>query len=785
MTVDDFCKVVLFGFLWIVMLGLTSCSSDKTEDDSGNFTDVKQKWLAPVPKKAQLGNPVFLDGSYLLELNGIEPSGVALSWLRDELSQKSGWTETGTEKAGTVISLSIEKMHKNDEAYALDIAANSIKITGASSKGLNRGIARLLYIMNTPLIENAAGTRVKCPAIKLFDWPDFPLRGMHLQIAFKVNEQLVRKSINILAMLGYNMVVLEIGGRFESNSHPECTFKPCWTQKQLRNLVKFAKARGVMAIPAIEAIGHMGRAPQIFPILKKYKTGVTRTIGMDITHKDFYKVYFDMTDELIEIFEYPPYFHIGTDEFFDVAPILDKKSSNGVDALYADFLNKVNKYFEEKEIKTIIWHDMLLHNEQVNKGEPANGKLTYKALRNINKNIIIDYWCYGSLEEYKGLSLLKNQGFNVWATPWYAETATKQLCSQAWKLKANAILGSTWHGEFLWTDSFVTTAEYSWNASKADTEFIKYAPWIITNLLFYSRPEGLIKKKTANFSFSSNITPPKWVKHTFQKKEINSSGILFEIKNPCYLGTKTKPVLISDSTKIANKDGKLKLMIINPRNSMDGIEVNALNRDRKHKELIIYTPEMGKNTQQNIYGYELVVRDNKVVEIIKEEEGCEIPQDGYVISVHLVGFHKDRWLRGNLQLGDKVKLLKFNPVTKAASAHARLPLNKKRINNLAVFFTRLYPSTKTKKLAEFTVLMSDNSREKFTLKGDVFNWKYPSSNGKWTLWIAEQNINAPEKRTIALEWKQDKTKAQPVAISVDVFPAGRQCGLTILGGCTW
>ena len=48
----------------------------------------------------------------------------------------------------------------------------------------------------------------------------------------------------------------------------------------------------------------------------------------------------------------------------------------------------------------------------------------------------------------------------------------------------------------------------------------------------------------------------------------------------------------------------------------------------------VYTPDFGKTTGTNVYGAELTVVDGKVTKVVVGQGDSEIPENGYVISIH-------------------------------------------------------------------------------------------------------------------------------------------------------
>lgn len=76
--------------------------------------------------------------------------------------------------------------------------------------------------------------------------------------------------------------------------------------------------------------------------------------------------------------------------------------------------------------------------------------------------------------------------------------------------------------------------------------------------------------------------------------------------------------------------------------------IDGTNRRRLADELIVYTPENATHTATNIYGWEIVVDDGKVID--KVQGNALIPRTGYVLSGH---GRAAEWLR-SFEIGDLV-----------------------------------------------------------------------------------------------------------------------------------
>ena len=749
-------------------------------ENKGTCT-IDAKWLIPTPKKASLGKLVTLPSHYYFDDAKFSIPPNTKAWIRDDLRKKTGWRENQSPKGACAIKTVLLKPSRNNEYYTLTVSANSITLGAASRAGLYRAIGRLLCIIDSPLVTCLPDGSLRCPEITLSDWPDFPRRGMELQMSFKVNvnEDLIKKEVNALARLGFNFVVYEIGGRFESLKHPECSIKPWWTQKQLKDLMAYAKNRGLTPIPAINSIGHLERAPQIYPIWGPNKK-MKHPVIMDLSNPNFYNVYFDILDELSAIFEHPPYFHIGTDEFvhYKGVELLERATGESGDVAYAKFLNKAYRHLTKKNIKMVVWHDMLADPKKPHKWlEPAKGAMTWKAINNINKHIIINYWCYMYLKDYEILDRLVAKGFTVWASPWRGEKAIEGLCSQAHRLGIKTILGTTW-GKSPFT-LFAQTGEMTWNISGHHT--CDYEAF--HDSFFHCRGTKQIQTVSQISNTSGLILPSASfldrLKKVFPDMKMDASGIQLQITNPreFFLAGITPPPAVQPQNfkkYITNGDFKNLLIYAPKQHIWFAPTLGKFNTHRNTNYCVIYTPAYGNSTRTNNCGIEAAVRNGKIIRISRNGN-MRIPSDGFVISKH-GGEGRTFW--ETLKVGDRLALLLRNPSQPPVEPISLQLLPKKR--NLILFLTTEYPIDITRSLGKVEVVLSDGTKRALNLRSRSFFARKDTSGWRnWVAWSENKELNKIQ----ALEWKAPKgEKAYPTSVKVTASPEGVQSGLTVLGG---
>ena len=188
---------------------------------------------------------------------------------------------------------------------------------------------------------------VELPVVTVSDRPRYRWRGVLLDVArhFLPKHDVLR-FVDLAAMHKLNVVQLHLtddqGWRFEVRHFPELTQAGAWrrestvgtwrsgegdgtphggfyTRDDLREIVAYARARGITVIPEIDVPGHVEAAVAAYPFLGtvKQRRGVRTTWGIseDVLDPSEESLSFfrHVLDEVVEVFD-APYIHLGGDE---------------------------------------------------------------------------------------------------------------------------------------------------------------------------------------------------------------------------------------------------------------------------------------------------------------------------------------------------------------------------------------------------------------------------------------------------------------------------------------
>lgn len=235
------------------------------------------------------------------------------------------------------IQLKINTELKGDEQYILDISPQRISIEGKTPAGVLYGIMTLDQL----LWGDSSNTKQrKIQAVYIDDTPAYPFRALMLDPArhfLPVDD--VKFYIDQMMRYKYNALQLHLtddqGWRIEIKSHPKLTEKGAlrnpndrenkadngfYTQKEMRDLVAYAKLRNIEIIPEIDIPGHTTAILVAYPELRCdflkdsiFTLGKTDNVMLSASNPKVYEVLDDVLQEIATIFPSKK-IHLGGDE---------------------------------------------------------------------------------------------------------------------------------------------------------------------------------------------------------------------------------------------------------------------------------------------------------------------------------------------------------------------------------------------------------------------------------------------------------------------------------------
>ncbi len=274
---------------------------------------------------------------------------------------------------GSAIFLSLNKKEDQElgnEGYRLRITKTKIYLTANKPAGIFRGIQTLRQLL-PPRVEKRVlqSGPWKIPTAKIIDYPAYSYRGTMLDVSrhfFGVKT--VEKYMDLMALYKLNVLHLHLsddqGWRIEIKSWPNLTKiggstevgggkGGYYTQKQFKELVKYAADRYITIVPEIDMPGHIHAALASYDSLncdnkkKPLYTGIHVGFSSLCTHKKItYRFLNDVVGEIAAMSP-GPWFHIGGDE----SHATPKKD-------YLPFIEKAQKIVAAHGKKVIGWDEI-------------------------------------------------------------------------------------------------------------------------------------------------------------------------------------------------------------------------------------------------------------------------------------------------------------------------------------------------------------------------------------------------------------------------------------------
>jgi hexosaminidase len=218
----------------------------------------------------------------------------------------------------------------DNERYALDIAEGGARLSADRPLGVLRGLETFLQLVHQSPAGSAGTTPgFSVPFAAIRDEPRFPWRGLSLDVSRHfIPVDGIKRTLDGLAAVKLNVLHWHLsddqGFRVESKVYPRLQQYGSdglfYTQTEIRDVVAYARDRGIRIVPEFDVPGHasswlpgypsLGSRPGPFQLVRATgdPTGV-----LDPTKESTYRFLTAFFGEMMRLFP-DPYFHIGGDE---------------------------------------------------------------------------------------------------------------------------------------------------------------------------------------------------------------------------------------------------------------------------------------------------------------------------------------------------------------------------------------------------------------------------------------------------------------------------------------
>ena len=264
-----------------------------------------------------------------------------------------------------------------DESYILDVSTASARLRAATPLGAMHGLQTFLQLVDVSPDGFAA------PAVTIQDKPRFPWRGLMIDSARHfIPLDVIHRNLDGMEAVKMNVFHWHLsenqGFRVESRKFPKLhelgSDSLYYTQDEIRDLIAYARDRGIRVVPEFDMPGHSTAWFVGYPELASGKGPyeIERRWGifdpaMDPTNERVYKFLDEFIGEMARIFP-DHYFHIGGDEVngkeWDANPKIQAfMKAQGIknnEALQAYFSGRVQKLVVKHGKVVIGWDEVLV-----------------------------------------------------------------------------------------------------------------------------------------------------------------------------------------------------------------------------------------------------------------------------------------------------------------------------------------------------------------------------------------------------------------------------------------
>ena len=253
------------------------------------------------------------------------------------------------------------------EGYSLDITSQGVRLYYRQIGGLRAGIATLRQLLR----EHG-----RClPCLSIRDYPDFPRRGVMLDISRGRVPKLATllELVEHLALFRINEFQL-----YTEHTFAYRNYEPVWrgwgplTAHDILQLDARCRQLGIDLIPNQNCFGHL-RYWLEYPPLKRLAEVSKPYEGADGSfvrypttlapeNKGTLPFLRELFDELLPCFT-SSYFNVGCDETWDLGLGQSRRicGRRGKGRVYVDFLRKIHREVIDRGRRMMFWGDIILH----------------------------------------------------------------------------------------------------------------------------------------------------------------------------------------------------------------------------------------------------------------------------------------------------------------------------------------------------------------------------------------------------------------------------------------
>ena len=311
----------------VVCLALAACG--------GQVGRAAEPALMPMPVKVEAASGRFLiDANLVVDAGGLSAGRLtpAVGWFLARVSRQTGvpfarQAPAAADAKRLVVECAGGPAYPTlgeDESYTLDVSATEARIKAATVEGAIHGLATFAQLIQPgPEGFQVAGVHIE-------DRPRYAWRGLMLDVCRHwMPVEVVKRNLDAMAAVKLNVLHWHLsedeGFRVESKRYPKLqemgSDGAYYTQEQVRDVVAYARDRGIRVVPEFDVPGHtrswfpgypeLASAPG--PFVLGTTGGGPGGAAMDPSKESTYAFLDGFIGEMAALFP-DPYWHVGGDE---------------------------------------------------------------------------------------------------------------------------------------------------------------------------------------------------------------------------------------------------------------------------------------------------------------------------------------------------------------------------------------------------------------------------------------------------------------------------------------
>ena len=364
-----------------------------------------------------------------------------------------------------------KEFNRGNSEYVINVNDDGVYIEGRDYSATMRGFLAFLEKIKYSESKNCFYIENHC----ITENPLLNFRCVHICIFPETKLDFLKKCVRSCAIAKYSHIILEFWGMLKFDCMKELSWPFAYSKKEIKKIVAEANALGVEIIPMFNHLGHasacraidgkhvvLDQNPRYEYMFESY--GWIWNFKRD----DIYELLGKIRDELIEVCGEGHYFHIGCDEAYSIG------NDEGKALELAEFLNRVSNDLKAKGRRVIMWHDMLLSQQEFEGYFASSSKKVSDILiQNIDKNIIIADWQYSYHNEtWKTSKKFKENNFDVVCCPWDSKRNITEAVDTVTTNKLYGMIHTTWHTLFRGFKEMIYAGVVSYGTNKGNLDDI-------------------------------------------------------------------------------------------------------------------------------------------------------------------------------------------------------------------------------------------------------------------------------------------------------------------------